>query len=79
MPWTARASSIKEAAVFRMEDGVSFVHVSAVEDEEAENPLTSQPAFQAFVAEIKERCDEPPAPAGLEQIGGYQFFGGGES
>jgi len=42
------------------DDGrVSFVHFATVEDGH-EAPLPQLPAFKAFVAEIAERCDEPP-------------------
>lgn len=61
-------------ASFRMEDGVSFVHIASVQHADGENPLSKTPAFQAFVADIKERCDEPPVAVELEQIGDYRFF-----
>ena len=57
-------------ACLRLEDGVSFVHV-VVEDEEATDrvSLTDVPAFQAFVAGIADRCDEPPARHGSHRRG----------
>src|ERR1700691_48673 len=47
-------------ATFRLDDGVSFVHVAVLDGEE--NPLTSSPAFAAFQAGIAERCGEGPMP-----------------
>ncbi len=30
------------------------------------------PAFQAFVAEVDDRCDVPPQPSGATLVGGYR-------
>src|SRR4051812_45400518 len=56
--------------VFRLEDGVSFVHV-VIEHDNVEHPdsLQDVPAFQAFVAEIGDRCDVPPVAMGAA-VGG---------
>jgi len=59
-------------ATFKLADGVSFVHLAVIE---GENPLANLPAFKAFQAEIKNRCDEPPAPVDITEIGSYGFFG----
>ncbi|MGH9096168.1 MAG: hypothetical protein ACRDWB_01980, partial [Acidimicrobiales bacterium] len=57
--------------VFRLEDGVSFIHV--VVEHEAEDPdsLLDVPAFQAFVADIADRCDTPPVAMGATVVGSY--------
>lgn len=52
----------------RLADGVSFVHVAEHGDE---NPLTALPAFKAFVANIRERCEEPPVAADAAELGAY--------
>lgn len=59
--------------VFRLEDGVSFVHV-VIEHDDVENPdsLQDVPAFQAFVAGIADRCDVPPLAMGATVVGGYR-------
>jgi hypothetical protein len=59
--------------VFRLEDGVSFVHV-VIEHDDVENrdSLQDVPAFQAFVAEIGDRCDVPPLAMGATVVGGYR-------
>ena len=59
--------------VFRLEDGVSFVHV-VIEHEGVENPdsLTDTPAFQAFAKDIADRCDVPPLVMGATVVGGYR-------
>ena len=61
-------------ASFKYPDGVSFEHVASVETDDGANPLTQSPAFQAFQAGLKDRCDEPPAPAEVEAVGSYRFF-----
>jgi hypothetical protein len=45
--------------VFRLEDGVSFIHVVIEHDAVDPDSLQAVPAFQAFVADIAERCDVP--------------------
>jgi hypothetical protein len=57
--------------VFRLEDGVSFVHV--VIEHAVDNPdsLQDVPAFQAFVKDIADRCDVPPLAMGAAVVGGY--------
>lgn len=59
--------------VFRLEDDISFVHVVA-EDEDVSNPdsLQDVPAFQAFVADIADRCDVPPLAMAATVIGKYR-------
>jgi hypothetical protein len=61
-------------ATFVAADGVSFVHLFSNERADGSNPLGAMDAFKAFQANIRERCDEPPAAIDLEMIGSYQFF-----
>jgi quinol monooxygenase YgiN len=56
---------------FRLEDGVSFVHL-AIQSEDGPSPLAKLDAFQRFVANIPDRCDEPPATTELHTIGSYR-------
>ena len=63
-------------ATFRLADGVSFVHIVSHAEADGSNALTSLPAFKAFAAGVKERCDEPPVRVELTEIGSYGFFGG---
>ena len=63
--------------VFRLEDGVSFVHVVTEDDSVADrDSLQDVPAFQAFVAEIGDRCDVPPLVLGGQAVGAYGLTGG---
>jgi hypothetical protein len=63
-------------ATFKLDDGVSFVHVASIESTDGGNPLTDLSAFKAFTADIKERCDEPPVSVKLNEVGSYELFGG---
>jgi len=57
-------------ATFRLEDGVSFVHVASVEGEH--NPLAEVEAFARFQADVRDRCDEPPVATQLHEVGTYR-------
>ena len=59
---------------FRLEDGVSFVHIVAHEEADGSNALTALPEFKAFAAGVRERCVEPPVRVNLTEIGAYGFF-----
>jgi hypothetical protein len=58
--------------VFRLDDGVSFVHV-VIEHDGVAHPdsLQDVEAFQAFVADIAERCEVPPEARGATIVGGF--------
>lgn len=58
-------------ASFKLEDGVSFVHIASHAEN---NPLSESAAFKAFQAEIKERCEAPPVAVTLNEVGSYRFF-----
>jgi predicted SnoaL-like aldol condensation-catalyzing enzyme len=58
--------------VFRLEDGVSFVHVVIEHEVDEPDSLQAVPAFQAFVADIADRCDIPPVAMGATIVGGYR-------
>ncbi|HUB39702.1 MAG TPA: hypothetical protein VMA72_12695 [Streptosporangiaceae bacterium] len=57
----------------RLDDGVSFMHVAVVEDDN--NPLASLPAFGEFVSAIGERCTDGPTPVGGTVVGAYGIEG----
>ena len=62
-------------AAFRLEDGVSFVHIASIETDDGSNPLPETDSFKAFVADIKDRCEIPPAASEVQTIGAYRFAG----
>jgi hypothetical protein len=62
-------------ATFKLADGQSFVHIASIDTADGVNPLSRNAAFQAFVAGVKDRCEEPPTTSELSEVGSYQFFG----
>lgn len=60
-------------ASFKLEDGVSFVHIATRENAD-QNILGELAAFQTFTAQIRERCEEPPVAVDLTEVGSYKFF-----
>ena len=57
-------------ATFRLDDGVSFVHIATVEGER--NPLADVAAFARFQADVRDRCEEPPVVTELHEVGSYR-------
>jgi hypothetical protein len=62
-------------ATFKLEDGVTFVHIASLEVADGSNPLAELSAFKAFTAEIQDRCEEQPVVMHLKEIASYRFFG----
>lgn len=62
-------------ATFKLEDGVSFMHLAVVDTADGSNPLPALAAFQAFTAEIRDRCEEPPVGVELQRVGSYAWVG----
>jgi hypothetical protein len=58
--------------VFRLEDGVSFIHVVIEHEIDKPESLQAVPAFQALVADIADRCDVPPVATRASIVGGYR-------
>jgi hypothetical protein len=61
-------------AAFRLDDGVSFVHLISRDSEHGPGPPPQLPALKAFHAGIRERCDEGPVRTGLDEIGSYRLL-----
>jgi len=59
-------------AAFRLDDGVSFLHVAVVDGDV--NPLNASAAFAAFGAGIADRCAEGPMPADATAVGSYRLL-----
>jgi hypothetical protein len=62
-------------ATFRMEDGVSFVHIVSYDDDDADllRPLA---AFKAFQADAADRMVGSTQRGTATVVGSYGFFGG---
>ena len=54
---------------YRLDDGVTFVHVARFEGQE--NPLATLPAFAEFQRDLVGRCAEQPAPSDATVVGSY--------
>lgn len=68
------APSGLEYSAFRLEDGVTFVHVVSHESEEARERFRALPAFQEFLAGLEERCEVRPETTKLREVGSYHFL-----
>ena len=62
-------------ATFRLEDGVSFVHVASIDGDDGRNPLREIAAFADFTRDIADRCDQPPVAQDARLVGSYGFAG----
>ena len=57
--------------VYKMPDGVSFMHIACIADGAETHPITSLAAFKAFAAGIKDRVEEGPDTVQLGVVGKY--------
>lgn len=60
-----------EYKVMRLDDGVSFVHVSTADTDDGSNPLPQLSAFQQFNQDAASRVATPPMPTAAAIIGSY--------
>jgi hypothetical protein len=58
-------------ATFKLPDGVTFIHLADTDG--AGSPLTELAAFKAFLAGLRERCDEPPEVSKLSEVGSFAW------
>ena len=56
---------------FKLDDGVTFVHLFAHEGDEGAGLLPTLAAFQAFRAGLNERCEVAPVRTMLHEVGSY--------
>jgi hypothetical protein len=63
-------------ATFKLDDGVSFVHLSVTDGEDGTSPLLALEAFKRFQEHIGDRCQERPVVTPIDEIGSYHLFGG---
>jgi acyl dehydratase len=59
-------------ATFRLDDGVTFLHVALLDGDE--NPLTTSRAFAEFQSAIGERLAEGPIQAEATVVGSYNLY-----
>ncbi|MEU4765741.1 hypothetical protein AB0H12_21035 [Actinosynnema sp. NPDC023794] len=60
-------------ATFRLEDGVTFVHI--VVHETDDNPLDGISAFADFMKDFGDRVSNPPSFNEATIVGSYRFTG----
>ena len=58
-------------ATFRLDDGLSFTHISFAEGHD--NPLAASKAFAKFTDNIADRCEIPPQVSEMHVVGNYQL------
>jgi len=63
-------------AAYRLDDGVSFVHLIGRDTENGHGRPPQLQALKAFHAGLRERCEEAPVRTGLSQIGSYGLSDG---
>lgn len=59
-------------ATYRLEDGVTFVHVASHETADGRSPLTDVEAFKRFQQDLRDRVEEGPVVTELSQVGSYR-------
>ena len=62
-------------ATFRLDDGVTFVHIASTDAADGSTPLPGLAAFQRFQEGIAQRCEERPVVTELAEVGSFHFFG----
>ena len=60
-----------EYKVVRLDDGVSFVHVSSADPPDGSNPLPELSAFREFGRDSAARVATTPVPTAADIIGSY--------
>jgi hypothetical protein len=60
-----------EYKVVRLDDGVSFVHVSSADTPDGSNPLPELAAFKEFGRDSASRVATPPVPVAADIVGSY--------
>src|SRR5258705_13623235 len=60
-----------EYKVMRLDDGVSFVHVSTVDTPDGSNPLPELAAFREFSKDSAARVATAPGPTAAALVGSY--------
>jgi hypothetical protein len=64
-----------EYKVVRLDDGVSFVHVSTADTPDGSNPLPELAAFKEFGRDVAARVATTPTPTAADIVGSYHPAG----
>ena len=58
---------------FKLDDGVTFVHIASLETDDRGNPLDDIVAFREFQRDLRARVTDGPAASELSEIGSYRL------
>jgi len=72
---TARDPGGVHYATFRLEDGVTFMHVFITDSDDAAHTLGGIAAFAEFQRDLPQRCVEHPVAQPVTVIGSYRMLG----
>jgi quinol monooxygenase YgiN len=56
--------------IYKLEDGVTFMHISESEGEDS--PMAGLASVQEFRRELADRCEEQPVLSELTEVGSYR-------
>ena len=59
---------------FKLDDGVTFVHVTEDDATPGHSPLNELPSFKRYLEDVQERLEAPPEQSGLTEIGAFRVF-----
>jgi L-rhamnose mutarotase len=62
-------------ATFKLEDGLTFVHLVSYETADSQESLTGLASFKKFIENIDDRYDEPAVTLDVEVVGAYNQLG----
>ena len=70
----ARQPGSVRYATFRLEDGVTFIHIFMTDPDDGPNTMGEIAAFAEFQKGLAERCAEQPAAQGATIVGSYRLL-----
>jgi hypothetical protein len=71
---TARDPGGVRYATFRLEDGVTFIHIFMTDSDDAAKTMSGIAAFAEFQRELTARCIEQPVAQGASVVGSYRLL-----
>jgi hypothetical protein len=64
---------------FKLDDGVTFVHVTEDDATPGHSPLNELPSFKKYLEGVQERLEAPPEQSNLTEIGAFRVFASREA
>lgn len=61
-------------ATWRLEDGVTFIHIFTTDAEDRSSPLATIKAFNEFQRDLADRCAEQPVSQAVTVVGSYRML-----